>query len=186
MALIDPPRYVSVPPALIYGCEDLEREHYKALLMVVGWLWVTKRHGGDLTTTINELMERWGVAERTVYHRLQRFGELGYLGVRVQGGRCYLRLGARALGEAKGAETAPLQGEGGALRQAQGGASRLHGASSLHGINNTVGGGSGFDVDDLDQELPTTTINAELLKTLKLRGVHPRKAEALAADPWVT
>ena len=171
MGLVDPPKFVSIPPVLIYGAEDLEREHYKALLQLFGWLWVTKRHGRDLTTTTTELMERWGVAERTVYHRLQRFGELGYLAVRVDGGRCYIRPGPRVAGSE--------------FR-----ASSLHegeevGASSLHySISSVVGGIS--DPGDQDQELPTTTIDGELVKLLRLRGVHPGRVERLARDPWVT
>ena len=91
--LIDPPQYVSVPPALIYQAAGLERENFRALLQIVGWLWVTRRHGRPLGTSVAELAARWGIDDRSAQARLQVMEEGGYLLVERRAGRVYVRLG---------------------------------------------------------------------------------------------
>ena len=115
MALIDPKSYVSLPPGLIYGAEDLERETYKALLQIVGWMWVcrwweTNQPVHALRTNIGELARRWGVAERTVYHRLKTLAEKGYLSVEY-GSSLSITLGPRALQHTPQPQPAPDAGE---------------------------------------------------------------------------
>lgn len=96
--LIDPPDFVSLAPALIYECDDLARENYKALLQVAGWMWVTKRHKLPLKTTLGELAERWGIKVHAVRTRLQVLSDREYLDARFQDdGMILLQLGPRAL-----------------------------------------------------------------------------------------
>lgn len=99
MPLTDPPTYVSLPPSLIFHADDLERETYKALLQIVGWMWTTKwwqAGASAFHTTIAELAERWGIAERTVYYRLQVLHEKEWLLVTHKSGRVTISLGPRA------------------------------------------------------------------------------------------
>jgi hypothetical protein len=74
----------------------------QALLQIVGWRWVTKwRERPEekaLRTNIAELAERWKVAERTAYYRLQVLVEKDYLNVHYgTGRRISLTLGPRAI-----------------------------------------------------------------------------------------
>jgi hypothetical protein len=94
VALIDPPRYVAIPPALIYQAQDLERETFKALLQITGWMWVTRQQGTPLRTSIDELAARWRVGRRAVYYRLRVLRQRGYLAVdRTPRGGLLLSLG---------------------------------------------------------------------------------------------
>jgi len=103
MTLKDPSKYVSIPPALIFGADELQRESYKGLLQLVGWMWVTKwwtDNGSSkpLCTSLPELAERWGVAERTVQWRLQQYSDHGFLVVNYgRDGRVTITMGHRAL-----------------------------------------------------------------------------------------
>jgi hypothetical protein len=94
VALIDPPHYVAVPPALIYQAHDLERETYKALLQIAGWMWVTRKHGKPLRTTIAELAARWRIGRRAAYYRLHVLRQRGYVAIdRTPSGGLHLSLG---------------------------------------------------------------------------------------------
>ena len=77
--LIDPPDYCALPPALIYDCDDLERENYKALLQLAGWMWVCRRSKRPLRTTITELAARWRIKSSATYTRLRILTRLHYL-----------------------------------------------------------------------------------------------------------
>ncbi len=79
MTLIDPPEYCALPPALIYDADDLERENYKALLQLAGWMWVCRRRRTALRTSVPELAARWGIGTGAVYTRLRILARLGYL-----------------------------------------------------------------------------------------------------------
>ncbi len=86
MPLKDPPHYVGLDPALIYGAHDLTAEAYQRLLQLIGWMWVTHRTGKPLGATIAELAERWKIAERTVYYTLKLLSEKGYISTSFDGG----------------------------------------------------------------------------------------------------
>jgi hypothetical protein len=196
--LIDPPDYVAIPPALIYGAEDLERELYRALLQITGWLWVTKRHQKPLITTVGELADRWQIAERTVYDRLQRLADRGYLQVSYANTRVYIRPGAQHTHTHTPGEPAHIPGE--PETHTPGEPAHTHTdqkpdfavvqtactarANSLHETAATLTSNSSSCRSDQNYELDPDQQQLQLL--LVSAGVFGDIAARLAADPWTT
>jgi hypothetical protein len=184
--LIDPPKYVNVPVELIYYADDPDGELYRAALQIMGWMWVTKRSGRPLLTSTAELAQRWGVARRTAYARLQRLAERGYIRVSHVDGQVQIWPGAR---QAQHTDTpgdmvthTDTQAEpatrAGLLHEMQaGGTNRagvLHERASRRDTNNVV-------VVD-----PSREPGQQQQLLLVAAGTFTDVAARLAADPWVT
>jgi len=184
MPLRDPPLGVWLEPWLIYDIDDLERETYRALLQLVGWMWVTKKTGGPLRTTVAELAQRWGIGERAVYSRLAAYRERGYIELEVRQGRVTVRLGSADTNKQTNKQT--NSGEG---RDHVDMWSDLPGERRDHsaGVDRRNISGSGSSSSNPDPELlHQTPINAAVQGKLTFLGVRPAAAMQLAADEWVT
>lgn len=177
MGLVDPPKGVWLESWLVYEVDDLERETYRALLQLVGWMWVVRKDGRPLRTTVRELAERWNVGERAVYSRLAAFRERGYLELDIQSGCVSVRLVHKQTNK----QTHSGRAE---VRESwdHGDERGDHGVGAKSGIINS---GSGSDLDD-PETLQQTTINRRVQCQLLECGVRPAAADVLARDEWVT
>jgi len=193
MTLKDPPSYVGLDPALIYGVHDLKRETYQRLLQLIGWMWVTRKTGSPLGTSIQELAGRWDIAERTVYHTLQTLADKDYIAVEYTDSRAYIMKGPRCQtynntpGEPD-TTTQQQQAARGGNRASR--ASCLHEtggsrATRLHGPTNSSVVVVVSDDPDCGQPQQQTTTGAAQT-AMEAAGMFPDKAAELAADPWVT
>ena len=195
MPLKDPPDYVVLDPALVYGVHNLQRETYQRLLKIIGWMWVTRKSGKPLGTTITELATKWDISERSVYHTLKQLSDKGYIEVSYKGGWAYIVKGPSCTTY----NNTPGEPDTISQQAARGGDTESH-ASSLHEPAPLSEGNAkkwrspntssvvvvGSTSGSKDQELQQLTSISPVQSALEQAGVFADKASELAADPWVT
>jgi len=202
MTLKDPPNYVGLDPALIYGVHDLKRETYQRLLQLIGWMWVTRKSGKPLGTSIEELAERWDIAERTVYHTLQTLADKEYIQVTYANNQAHIIKVPRCQ-DNRPREAAHTQHAGRAGTQHARGAGNhnrpreaaeqqesdlVQSACTVQPdcTNSSVVVVGSTSDDHIESLQLQQTINSAAQDLMERAGIFGDKAAALAADPWVT
>jgi len=202
MALKDPPTYVGLDPALIYGVHDLKRETYQRLLQLIGWMWVTRKSRNPLGTSVEELAERWDIAERTVYHTLQTLAEKDYIGVTYTDSKVHIIKGPRCQDNRPREAVHTQQVAGGDTQHARGAGNHNRpreaasqqdtdlvqaGCTVQAGCANSSVVVVGSTSDDQTESLQLQqTSNSAVQDLMERAGIFGDRAASLASDPWVT
>jgi len=175
-------------------------------------MWVTRKTGNPLGTSVSELAERWGIAERTVYHTLQALADKDYIGVTYAHNRVYISKGQGCHHYTLGEPAHTQQVAGGDEQHAGGaGTQQAEGVSEQHarGAGDTnipqevvpescavqegctyssgvvvVGSDSDLNSGSLQPQQPTSKSAVQVL--MESAGMFEDKAAELAGDAWVT